>query len=147
MPPSGIRNFNFHICCHLDLTGQTRSQTDVFGFVQPVHFLILPKITFDETMTVESEAGDSVLDVTQRHDITMMHACGGQAACATCHIILDQESYDKHIKLCPIEEAEEKMLSTRAKGRTETSRLGCQLIVHDDVSLRVVLKGIKRNPI
>ena len=50
-------------------------------------------------------------------------ACGGNMACSTCHIILDEESY---FKLDPPCEAELDMLDF-AYERTRTSRLGCQM--------------------
>ena len=50
-------------------------------------------------------------------------ACGGNMSCATCHIILDPETY---AKLDPPCEAECDMLDL-AFEPTETSRLGCQI--------------------
>ena len=50
-------------------------------------------------------------------------ACGGNMACSTCHIILDEKSY---FKLDPPCEAELDMLDF-AYERTRTSRLGCQI--------------------
>lgn len=50
-------------------------------------------------------------------------ACGGNMSCATCHIILDKESFSKLEPPC---EAERDMLDL-AYEPTETSRLGCQV--------------------
>ena len=50
-------------------------------------------------------------------------ACGGIAACSTCHIILDEDVYKK---LPEAEEAELDMLDL-AEDLTATSRLGCQV--------------------
>ncbi len=51
-------------------------------------------------------------------------ACGGIAACSTCHIIvLDEQQFSC---LAPPEEAEQDMLDL-AEGVTPTSRLGCQV--------------------
>lgn len=52
-------------------------------------------------------------------------ACGGNAACSTCHVIVDPESYHK---LSPPEEDELDMLDL-AWEPTSTSRLACQMVV------------------
>ena len=52
-------------------------------------------------------------------------ACGGIGACSTCHVIIDQDTFDK-ANLKEIDEAEMDMIDL-AWGVTETSRLGCQL--------------------
>ncbi len=57
-------------------------------------------------------------------------ACGGNMSCATCHIILDEESY---AKLDPPCEAECDMLDL-AYEPTETSRLGCQVQMRKDLN-------------
>ncbi len=50
-------------------------------------------------------------------------ACGGQAACSTCHVIVDPEFFPL---LPPIQPTEQDMLDLAAEV-SETSRLGCQL--------------------
>ena len=52
-------------------------------------------------------------------------ACDGIGACSTCHVIVDQDTFDK-ANLKEIDEAEMDMIDL-AWGVTETSRLGCQL--------------------
>jgi len=52
-------------------------------------------------------------------------ACNGLMACSTCHVILDGASY---AALPPPEESELDMLDLAA-GLTETSRLGCQVVM------------------
>ena len=56
-------------------------------------------------------------------------ACGGNMSCATCHIILDTESFHK---LNPPCEAECDMLDLAFEPR-DTSRLGCQVIMTKDL--------------
>jgi cytochrome c oxidase assembly protein subunit 15 len=46
-------------------------------------------------------------------------------ACSTCHVILDQDSYDS---LSPPEEEEQDMIDL-AWGCCDTSRLGCQIVL------------------
>ena len=45
------------------------------------------KVTFlPLNKTVETKPGDSVLDAALRGYIDLDHACGGVAACSTCHV-------------------------------------------------------------
>jgi len=91
------------------------------------------KITFadaeGDTETVDANVGDSILDVAFDHDIEIEGACGGEMACSTCHVILDQKTFDS---LPEPEEEEEDMLDL-ALGLTNTSRLGCQVKVTEDM--------------
>ena len=68
----------------------------------------------------------SILDVLLGHGIFLEHACGGNCACTTCHVIL-KSGVDK---LSPSEEAEDDLLD-KAPGLTPTSRLGCQAVIED----------------
>jgi len=56
-------------------------------------------------------------------------SCGGFMSCASCHVILDEESF---AKLSPPTEAECDMLDL-AFEPTETSRLGCQVKMSKDL--------------
>jgi 2Fe-2S ferredoxin len=68
----------------------------------------------------------SILDIMLGHKIHLEHACGGNCACTTCHVVV-KEGYGR---LSPPEEQEEDMLD-KAPGLTPTSRLGCQAVVED----------------
>ena len=66
-------------------------------------------------------------------------ACGGELACSTCHIIMSQEWYDKMEGFCEKTEEEEDMLDL-AWGVTDTSRLGCQCVVSEELAgLEVII--------
>jgi ferredoxin len=70
--------------------------------------------------------GENIHDLTERSDSLqelLECACGGIAACSTCHVILNQNDFDA---LDHPDEAELDMLDL-AWGVTPTSRLGCQL--------------------
>lgn len=79
---------------------------------------------------VEAELGMSILEVAREYDIDLEGACEGSLACSTCHVIVDEPTFEK---LPEAEEAEEDMLDL-AFGLTQTSRLGCQLIVSEEMS-------------
>lgn len=69
-------------------------------------------------------------------------ACEGSLACSTCHVIVAPEWFDKLEE--PTEE-EEDMLDL-AFGLTHTSRLGCQIILNDDLDgLTVTVPSETRN--
>ena len=106
----------------------------------------MPKIHFitpeGETTTVDALVGLSVLEIAHQNNIDLEGACGGSLACSTCHIIVDEAWYDV---LPTATEDEEDMLDL-AFGLTATSRLGCQIIMTDEMDgLTVHLPGATRN--
>jgi ferredoxin, 2Fe-2S len=76
----------------------------------------------------------SVLDVLLGHGVHLEHACGGNCACTTCHVIVRQGSN----ALSEATEQEEDMLD-RAPGLTPNSRLGCQAVIEDSDADIVVI--------
>ncbi|KAI1316589.1 hypothetical protein EDD11_009714 [Mortierella claussenii] len=78
-----------------------------------------------ETVTVEANDGESLLDVARANDLDVEGACEASLACSTCHLILDEASFDK------LEEPsdEENDMLDLAFGLTDTSRLGCQVLM------------------
>ncbi|CAI7669595.1 unnamed protein product [Penicillium pancosmium] len=87
--------------------------------------------------------GDNLLDVAQANDLEMEGACGGSCACSTCHIIVDEP--DMFDKMEEPSDDENDMLDL-AFGLTETSRLGCQVIMSKDLDGLVVrLPTMTRN--
>jgi len=91
---------------------------------------------------VEFEAGSlpyghhglpgSLLDVALHFGIPLEHACGGHAACTTCHVIV--RSGAEH--LSEMEDSEADRLDT-AWDVQPASRLACQAIVSGDVVCEV----------
>jgi ferredoxin, 2Fe-2S len=85
----------------------------------------------------------SVLDVLLGHGIHLEHACGGNCACTTCHVIVRQGLNN----LSEASEQEEDMLD-RAPGLTPTSRLGCQAVIEDhDAAIVLVVPRYTINQI
>jgi ferredoxin, 2Fe-2S len=60
--------------------------------------------------------------------------CGGEAACGTCHVIVEDEWVAKVGRSGPVEE---EMLAMNPE-REPTSRLACQMRVTDDLNGLVV---------
>jgi ferredoxin-2, mitochondrial len=75
--------------------------------------------------TVKAIVGETLLQTAHRNDIELEGACEGVCACSTCHLILPQDLFER---LDEPSEDEEDMLDM-AFGLTETSRLGCQIVV------------------
>ncbi len=98
----------------------------------------MPKITFIERngnrKQVEAPVGLSLLEVAHKNNVEIEGACEGSLACSTCHVIIEPEWFDA---LPEASEDEEDMLDL-AFGLTKTSRLGCQIIVSDEMDGLVV---------
>jgi len=91
---------------------------------------------------VEAPLGLSVLEIAHKHGVDIEGACEGSLACSTCHVIVDPEWYEL---LKNATEDEEDMLDL-AFGLTQTSRLGCQIIMSEELDgLTVVLPSTTRN--
>ncbi len=93
----------------------------------------MPKMVFIEQngirKEVEAPLGLSVLEIAHRNDVDIEGACEGSLACSTCHVIVEPGWYDRLVELS---EDEEDMLDL-AFGLTTTSRLGCQLIITEEL--------------
>jgi ferredoxin, 2Fe-2S len=93
----------------------------------------MPKMIFIERdgthREVDAPLGLSVLEIAHRNKIDIEGACEGSLACSTCHVLVDAEWYDL---LKEASEDEEDMLDL-AFGLTATSRLGCQIIMTEEL--------------
>ena len=94
----------------------------------------MPKITYIEnngnSQTIEVANGLSVMEGAVQNDIPGIDAdCGGGMACATCHVYVKEEWFDKLPKK---EDGEEDMLDM-AFEPNKFSRLSCQLLVSDEL--------------
>ncbi|MBI1207302.1 MAG: 2Fe-2S iron-sulfur cluster binding domain-containing protein [Azospirillum sp.] len=106
----------------------------------------MPKMTFIETdgtrREVEAPLGLSVLELAHRNGIELEGACEGSLACSTCHVIVAPEWYD----LLPDATEDEEDMLDLAFALTKTSRLGCQLIITEELDgLTVKLPAGTRN--
>jgi 2Fe-2S ferredoxin len=106
----------------------------------------MPKLTFIDRdgnrHEVEAPVGLSVLEIAHRNQIDLEGACEGSLACSTCHVVVDPDDYER---LSEASEDEEDMLDL-AFGLTATSRLGCQIIMTEELDgLKVSLPTGSRN--
>jgi 2Fe-2S ferredoxin len=94
----------------------------------------MPKITYIDqdgtSRAVEAEIGASVMETAVQNDIPgILAVCGGACACATCHVYLSEEWYEK-LGEPGLDEAD--MLDT-AHDLKPTSRLSCQIAVSEEL--------------
>ena len=99
----------------------------------------MPKITYIEhsgkSHTIEVANGLSVMEGAVQNSIPGIDAdCGGGMACATCHVYVKEEWFDKLPKK---EDGEEDMIDM-AYEPNKYSRLSCQLTVSDKLEGLVV---------
>ena len=84
---------------------------------------------------VQAEAGKSVLEIAHEYKVDLEGACDSALACSTCHVVFEEELFNK----LPTAESEEEDLLDLAFGLTLTSRLGCQIKVNKEFEGTVVL--------
>ena len=99
----------------------------------------MTKITYitsdDKIHNIDVENGLTVMEGAVQNDIPGIDAdCGGGMACATCHVYVTEDWFDK---LSKKEDGEEDLLDMAFEPK-KNSRLSCQLIVSDEMDGLVV---------
>ena len=99
----------------------------------------MPKITYIEHNgkhhIIDVANGLTVMEGAIQNNIPGIDAdCGGSMACATCHVYVKEEWFDKLPKK---EDGEEDMIDMAYEPK-KNSRLSCQLIVSDELNGLVV---------
>ena len=106
----------------------------------------MPTMTFihpdGRRQELTAPLGLSVLEIAHRNDIDLEGACEGSLACSTCHVIVANEFF---ARIPEATENEEDMLDL-AFALTHTSRLGCQILITEELDgLVVSLPSATRN--
>tara|TARA_B110001454_G_C12470158_1_gene330031 strand:+ start:85 stop:405 length:321 start_codon:yes stop_codon:yes gene_type:complete len=92
--------------------------------------------------TIDVKNGLTVMEGAIQNNIPGIDAdCGGSMACATCHVYVKEEWFDKLLKK---EDGEEDMLDMAYEPK-KFSRLSCQLIVTDELDGLVVTMPEKQS--
>ena len=96
---------------------------------------LMAKITYIEFSgkkhIIEISNGLSVMEGAVQNNVPGIDAdCGGGMACATCHVYVKEEWFNK---LPPKSEGEDDMLDQAFEPKTN-SRLSCQIQVSDDLN-------------
>ena len=95
--------------------------------------IIFKNKNFEKKINVDRD-NMTVLEIAQQNDIDLEGSCEGSMACSTCHVIIDPSWYNK---LNNASWDEEDMLDLTS-GLTLTSRLGCQIVLTQDLDGLIV---------
>ena len=106
----------------------------------------MTKITYIEhngkEHTIDVQNGLTVMEGAVQNDIPGIDAdCGGSMACATCHVYVKDEWYDK---LDEKSEGEDDMID-QAYEPKKNSRLSCQITVTDEIDGLIVTTPEKQS--
>lgn len=82
----------------------------------------------------------SILDIALAHGIDIDHACGGVAACSTCHVYIKEG-----LSTCPDAAEEELDMLDLAPDLKPSSRLSCQCVPSGDQDIVVEIPDWNRN--
>jgi 2Fe-2S ferredoxin len=81
-------------------------------------------------LAIEGGADDHLMELIRDNGGGELEGlCGGQLACATCHIYVDQDFADH---LPPMSDFEDELLDS-SEHRTPASRLACQIICRPEL--------------
>ena len=106
----------------------------------------MPKIIYRDleggSKTVEVENGLTVMEGALQIEIPGIDAdCGGSMACATCHVYVEENWFNK---LPKAEDAEIDMIDMAFEPK-RNSRLSCQLIISKDLDGLIVTTPKKQS--
>ena len=106
----------------------------------------MAKITYKDheggSRTIEVENGLSVMEGAIQKDVPGIDAdCGGSMACATCHVYVEENWFNK---LPKAEDAEIDMIDMAFEPK-RNSRLSCQLIISKDLDGLIVTTPKKQS--
>ena len=106
----------------------------------------MAKITYKDfqgnSKTINVNNGLTVMEGAIQNEIPGIDAdCGGSMACATCHIYIKDEWFDKIPKA---EDAEVDMIDMAYEPK-KNSRLSCQIIVSDELDGLIVTTPEKQS--
>eukprot|EP00090_Calanus_glacialis_P047519 TRINITY_DN9913_c0_g1_i1.p1 TRINITY_DN9913_c0_g1~~TRINITY_DN9913_c0_g1_i1.p1 ORF type:complete len:184 (-),score=40.73 TRINITY_DN9913_c0_g1_i1:87-638(-) len=92
----------------------------------PVHFVLKDGSVVDAL----GRDGEVALRLAQRYDVPMEGACEASLACTTCHCYVEE---DKYFDMLPEANEDEEDLLDKAPFLDMTSRLGCQIILTEEM--------------
>ncbi|XP_066255560.1 adrenodoxin-like protein 2, mitochondrial [Euwallacea similis] len=85
-----------------------------------------------DRLKAKGKIGDSLLDIVVNNDLDLdgFGACEGTLTCSTCHLIFQKSTFDA----LPNKPTDEELdMLDLAYDLTDTSRLGCQVILSEDL--------------
>jgi ferredoxin len=87
------------------------------------------KSTGELIRTADMPVGSTLLQAAHKFNLDVEGACGGECACATCHMILPGELY----RSIPGPKTDEADMIDLAADSTQYSRLGCQVKISEEM--------------
>lgn len=138
-----LRNVGVLSCAVLRTVSRTSFNSRCVSATVPLLNKKEIKVTFvkadGERLVAKGKVGDSLLDVIVNNDVDLdgFGACEGTLTCSTCHLILKKEDFDN----LPDKPTDEELdMLDLAYDLTDTSRLGCQVILsenHNELEVQV----------
>jgi 2Fe-2S ferredoxin len=100
----------------------------------------VPKVVYvsadGEQRVIDAVVGDSVMSAAVRNGVPgIIGECGGNSSCATCHVWVRDEFLDL---VGEPGDLEDDLLDLGVADRRESSRLGCQIPLTDELDGLVV---------
>lgn len=93
----------------------------------------MPRVSFikrdGEEVTIEARSGSTIMEIGRDNGLGLEGTCGGSLSCATCHVVISPEWYEK----TGTPDADEEDMLDLAFGLEPTSRLGCQITLDDSL--------------
>lgn len=95
----------------------------------------MPIIKYEPDLEISEDDSElSILDISLKHGITHMHACGGNGRCSTCRVLVTRNLEN----LGDPTEAEIEL--SKARGFEKNIRLACQSHLTGPVSIRLLVQ-------
>jgi len=91
----------------------------------------MPRLIIDGK-ELDVPLGITILDAVLDNNIEIDHNCGGNCACSTCQIVVDEGMEN----ISPMRQDEADMLED-APGQTPRSRLACQSQIMGDIKIKI----------
>lgn len=82
-----------------------------------------------ETHQLAVNPGDKLMEVIRDAGFPIEAICGGEGSCATCHVHIPSQWYDK---LTPASDKELEFIEVAMTYEPGMSRLSCQIIYNDE---------------
>ena len=111
----------------------TESEINDNRLIKESGLSVMPKVLFlPQNIEVEVDEGTVILDAALNNNIQLDHNCGGNCACSTCHVVVEEG-----IDSLPDPTEDELDMLDEAEGLTDKSRLACQCKVNDYLVVRI----------
>ena len=90
----------------------------------------MARIILEGEREIQEPSGDTLLEINLRTGVPHVHACGGNARCSTCRVLVLEGEENLS------EPTDDEMRLAHRKGLEENIRLACQARIEGDVRLR-----------